>query len=1122
MICIGVTFFEDNISFHPMPLLRKALFFLILFTSLCESSTISDNEIAQGRMIRKLVGIPQNDVQCLHKDSRGFIWIGTLDGLHRYDGYDYRSYRVKPEGNCINSNLIMTVTEDRLGNIWIATYGKGLCKLDPRTELFRNYSDPDNPLLSSIPKDILCMMVDNNDVMWIGHYDGLVRVKLDGALDEPVEVVDVLDRQVEVKSIVQDKYGQIWFGGNGFLSKINYSSGAKNDIDIEEYPYSSAALTTFYDGVFSGGTIITAACKDHKSEKLKYDYYVIHQMQDDLGQHVNDLHYGSNTLWVGSRSGLKCLKRLEDGRWITTERFYTGDQYHSLDSNVVSSVISDDFGQVWVGTRGGGVTTIRETPQSFATYRQNDDEPESLSDSLTRCIFVDHRDNVWIGTENGGVNVVRSGSETSYKNGFQKLQINKIESENRVYSIAEVMTPQSSKHKSLLYMGTSYPTNLVAVDPDTLEILANPLGDNVVGFVFAIEVSSDGTIWVGTYASGLWRFETDNDGLIINSTQFSHDENNPYSLVSSIIRDLHLDSHGDLWISTDKGICVVEKQQQKQESPVFNRYVADGKSGSLTHDYILQVFEASDGQMWFGSMGGGLIKGVKNLESRELQFESITTANGLLNDSVKSIQEDEFGHLWLATNKGLTRFDPPSNRMIHFDSRDGLQDDEFSEICSARRADGQLIFGGRRGFNAFYPNQVMMDDVPPKVYINQLMVSNEEIEVGEEINGRVLLKKSIEFSEAIRLRYFENDISIGFVGLQYHSPMENKYRYMLDGYDSDWVYPDVGERIAKYTNLDAGEYVFKVMASNSEGVWVKEPSTLKIFITPPLWEMLWFRIGVVLGVLASFVAFYRARLSMLKKQKAILEAQVEERTHQLLELNEKLEASNAMKDKFFGILAHDLRSPFGSFMGLTDIMLQDVKSMSIDEVKDIAKMLNHSSKELFSLLENLLNWARVQQGVIAFEYSHLNFKSVLLEVFEQYHDTAEKKHITLVEDVPECLEVWADVNVLMTILRNLISNAIKFTHAGGTVRVFLHSKDDQFAQFGVKDSGIGMTEAMRKDLFRIDKKSNRVGTEGEPSSGLGLILCQEFIEQIGGEIKVQSEENVGTTFFITIPILETK
>jgi signal transduction histidine kinase len=346
--------------------------------------------------------------------------------------------------------------------------------------------------------------------------------------------------------------------------------------------------------------------------------------------------------------------------------------------------------------------------------------------------------------------------------------------------------------------------------------------------------------------------------------------------------------------------------------------------------------------------------------------------------------------------------------------------------------------------------------------------------------------------------------------MDFTAPDKNRYAYKMEGFDKDWIYT-INKREATYTNLSPAEYVFRVKGSNNDDKWNETGTSIIITIRPAWWNTLWFRLIIILAVILIFALFLFSRFRQLKNQKMILEKTVALKTAELKELN-------ASKDKFFSIIAHDLKNPFSSIIGISEILKEETKASANFVLENYATIINNSAVQTFMLLENLLEWANSQRGKIQFTPVSIDLNVLISEEFNILYDRAKEKRIELINSLQDNLMIIADKNMIKTILRNLISNAIKFTNKNGEVEVKALINNVNL-EISVSDNGIGMSEEIKVKLFKLDGNLSTRGTEDEKGTGLGLILCKEFVEKHGGKIWVESEEGKGSVFRFTIPLV---
>ncbi len=573
------------------------------------------------------------------------------------------------------------------------------------------------------------------------------------------------------------------------------------------------------------------------------------------------------------------------------------------------------------------------------------------------------------------------------------------------------------------------------------------------------------------------------------------------------------------------------------------------------------------------SFGGGLNKYIEGSEWNNGHFERITTSNGLPNNMIKKIIEDDKGMLWISTNQGISRFDPITRQIRNFDLFDGLQDMAFTDMSGCKRHDGEILFGGVNGFNAFYPGEITEDTLLPKLVFTYLEVFNVPVRIGETGSKRTILTKAINETDEITLKHNENDFTIHFSGLHYAAPHKNQYRYMLEGYDKDWYQVTSDRRFSKYTSLKPGKYVFRFTACNSDGIWAKNYKQLTINILPPFWITLWFRLFTLLFISSLILLVFILRTQQMRKINQELEAEVLARTreineknrvlkHQTEELNEtntileerqqkieeqseelraqrdelydtntileertqeielqrdQLSEVNAVKDRLFSIVAHDLKNPFTTLSGFLDVLDMKYDKYDDEKRKAMIKYALSSVKNIQNLLFNLLNWARSQSGTIKFRPEETFIEDIITANISLIEDQATAKKIIIeYQPVQPAIKFTADRELMNTVLRNLLTNAVKFTMPNG--HIYIHcSQTDEFVTLVIRDTGVGIAPENLSKLFRKDTHFTTHGTDNETGTGLGLITCKDFIELHHGQITVTSKVNIGTTFTIVLP-----
>ncbi len=434
----------------------------------------------------------------------------------------------------------------------------------------------------------------------------------------------------------------------------------------------------------------------------------------------------------------------------------------------------------------------------------------------------------------------------------------------------------------------------------------------------------------------------------------------------------------------------------------------------MSHDTVWSICVDSAGRLWIGTDDG-----LNRFDPQQQTFAHYTEADGLPNNRIYGILEGDTpadgrgGYLWLSTAQGLCRFDPISGAVKTYGMNE-LQNIMFNRGAAYKSPTGELFFGGMNGFNAFTPRQITENSHIPAVVLTDFQIFNQPVSPGISKDGRMILQHSISETQSLTLSYKDAVFAFEFAALDYTIPSENRYAYIMEGFDQEWNVVGT-RRIATYTNLPPGRYVFRVKGSNNDGVWSENGTAVRILITPPFWQTAWFRILSALLMAGSVFGVYRLRVRTIQQQKRALEIQVQERTAELQQKNVQLHELNASKDKFFSIISHDLRSPFNALLGYTQLLAEHFQSYSTEEVLTQIEKIRTSAKRLYALLENLLTWSRVQRGAMEFEPEDFDLQDMVEYNLDLFTSSAEQKQIALNNTIQHACVVHADYNMLNTV-----------------------------------------------------------------------------------------------------------
>jgi signal transduction histidine kinase/ligand-binding sensor domain-containing protein len=806
-------------------------------------------------------GLSQGTVNAILQDRQGYLWFATEGGLNQYNGYQFTVYQHDPDNpRSLSDNLIFTTFEDRDGALWIGT-NVGLDRLDRPTGNIIHY--PQNltgaNTLSGLP--VLAIGQDPSGTLWVGTEGGGLN-----ALDLTARRITEYRHRPEdsgslsndsVRSIYVSREGEVWIGTDGGLDRFDRTSGS-----FAHYLQASTGLPLadnvpvravheddqgrMWIGTKLGG-LIRWDRAGNRFVLYRHDPNNPESLSDDSISTIYEDSQG--TLWIGTLRGLNQFDNIRD-RFI--QYIHDPNDPYSLSSDYIRPIFEDRSGVLWIGTSYGGLNKYARSTQKFTLYSNHPGLPNNLSDNNTWSVYKDRSGNLWIGTFFSGLNKLdpSSGKVTIYQHDPSKPT---SLSNNEIRAILQ-------DRNGTLWIGTEH-GGLNRFDPATeafLHYQHNPDDPTSLSIdnVFSIYEDPLGRLWIGTESGGLNRFDQASGTFV----HYQHDANDPLSLSDDSVRAIYADHTGVLWIGTERGGLNL---WDNQDHPIKIYRHDPQDPSSLSNDWVLSILEDKNGTVWIGTVGGGLDRFDHSTQS----FTHYTVKNGLPDDTIYGILADADGNLWLSTSKGLSKFNPAAGTFRNYDISDGLQGNQFDPGAYFQAQDGEMFFGGTKGLNAFYPNLVKDNPIPPPVAITAFQKFNQTVQLNPASN------------ETIQLSYRDTFISFEFAALDYNAPEKNQYAYKLDGVDKDWVLAG-SRRYASYTNLRGGDYVFWVKGANNDGVWSSQGIALRIHVIPPFWQTWWF-LGIVgLTVVAGSFGGYRLRVRDVEARNRELEKQVEERTRE--------------------------------------------------------------------------------------------------------------------------------------------------------------------------------------------------------------------------------------------------
>ncbi len=817
-------------------------------------------------------GLSQTTPNCIMQDSRGFLWIGTEDGLNKYDGYEFEVFKQDINNPfAISSSKIKCIEEDEEGNIWIGTNGGGLNRYDRKKNIFSNFKTNDKDSFSVSGNIINCIRKDGNGKLWIGTNNGLsvldIRTKIFKDLISGPDRKAVFEN-IEINDIISGTDNIIWIATGNGLARLDTA-----DKQVSFYRNNPSDPASIPDNA------VTCLLTDRKGN-----------------------------LWVGTKSG---LVKKEPG----TDNFKRLNRQAALSLFEIKDLLEDENGNIWVATFGGGLDIYMPEKNEVISNTLDYNNPNSIGHNEVSCLFKDRSGIIWAGTY--GLDKYNPKKEKFRLYDYLPKENISFKSIYAIYQDRLGVLWVGSKLDGVHVLDRSnngyFRIRHEANNP-------NSLSSNKVR---VIKENPDGVIWVGTDDGGLNKIMLDNNRKPYKYIVYRHNPKDVNSLTSDLIYSLYFDGEGYLWIGTDKGLnrMHLETETFKRYTPDeknqnslnnntayyiygdnegvmwvatdyginrynpktdgFIHYVHDDKNeNSVIINEILTFYEDRNGMLWIGTFSGGLDK----FDRKASKFIHFSNIKELSNAVIYGIFEDNNANLWMSTNNGIIQFNPKTLFLKQYTIEDGLQSSEFNGGAYYKGINDEIFFGGYFGFNSFFPDRIKLDTITPQIVLTDLQVKNIPVQPG----NKSPIKEHITEADEIILNHKQNNFTIFFAALHFANPSQNKYRYKLEGYDKQWIESGT-RRYASYTSLPYKKYRFRVQASNSDGIWNEKGISVKIRIKPPLVSTFWFRLFIVAAV--SFLIFYgiRYRINAEHKQKLLLEERVKESTRELELAKEKLD-----------------------------------------------------------------------------------------------------------------------------------------------------------------------------------------------------------------------------------------
>ncbi len=1023
-------------------------------------------------------GLSSASVTSTAEDKLGFVWIGTLNGLNRFDGYNFEIFRSMPDSsNGLKDNIITALHTDKNFELWIGTSG-GLYRYDYSKDKFVYYdlekllnkklktshilsinsiSVSGEPLIvvSMLEVGLLLLNPQNNSTML---YEATPSVP-SGLSDGKIIGIAVKNEKIFLatrnKGIILFDYKLKTFENISINSNIS-----------ERHFISVLSLKSDTNEILCGSG--NSGLYKYLIDKNHFEKVVINNF--DNKSRIVALSEVGDKIW---------LSVIGTGIFILNNDFEIEKIINSsgvqsiISSDIITSIFEDSYGNVWVGNSEAGINLISIDKSQISTLLSGNEIKEGSVYSLA----VDVKNDLWVGT---------AKTLEVFHGDKKKSEVVSLGGK-KSHIITEIFYSPLFEDKifAATFNDGVYQINL---KDKTSKKIFNKTRDGKKVVVHKIVEGKDKTLWFGTNGSGIINYNLETGKFI----QYTNDIFDSTSIPSNLIVEMAV--QGDsVWVGTYDGkLSVFDKTQNKF-------------SILKTHDLgivlAIHFSEIDKDVVWFGTGGNGLFKYDKNT-GEAINF---TIENGLLNNSVVSILEDANHNLVMATNAGISKFNLHDNSFINITKDDGLQSNEFNLGVYAKNSEGQMFFGGANGLSYFNPENILVDSTEAIPIITDLYLFNKKVAVSDSS----VLSSSLITNPNINLSYSDYIFAFEFTSLGYNQNKKIKYLYNLEGFNTKWIHTSANQRIVTFTNIPNGEYIFKVKTINHDGVLGATIASVNLRIFPPWWKTWWAYIVYLFSFVAILFAFIKWRTYEAISRQKELEEIVSERTKELKSLNEN-------KDRFFSIVAHEITTPIVAVLKFSKILKSQFSLLTENEKEESISEIHDSLDTSYRYITNLLDWSRLQRGRFNFNPQNINLNKIVEECFVILKTQSEIKEINLIQNVNNSTSIFADYKMISIIFANLISNAVKFTKRGGTVKV-----SSTFSEKGVTiifaDNGVGIGKEDLLNIFELNKQNKSCGTENERGTGLGLILCKDLLLKNNGDILINSVLGEGTKVTVNLP-----
>ncbi|WP_236059578.1 hybrid sensor histidine kinase/response regulator transcription factor [Chitinophaga rhizophila] len=1038
-------------------------------------------------------GLSNNQVNCIYKDVRGFMWFGTMSGLNRYDGYTFKTFRHSTEPGAINDDYITGIYPAPNDQLFIRTRN-GDNFYNPAKEQFADAAAWFRK--KGLPELGITCVAQAGGQWWIAYAD--CRLYRTDSTGRVTKILLPGRRNTPIADLQRDKQNRlVILYLNGDIEKL--------DISQNKVVYRHATVRRYLTKPPLGLRLFIDAADDMWVYMPATDFGVLYvsntdgsvrQLSSKSGYLNNDIvnsivEDDKQLIWIGTdHGGITLIDKKNNfkSRFLLSKE---GD-VKTLAENAVYALYKDDAGIIWCGTYKRGISYFTENMVKFPLYKHSHTDSRSLSYNDVNCFAEDKKGNIWIGTNGGGLIYYDRINQT-----FKRFQHDPA-NENSI-SKDVIVSLYVNNYDDLwigyyfggmdFYRGGRF--THYRHEEDDPNSLANKS-------VWKIYRDKRNNFWVGTLGGGLDRFDPGNGIFYHNNV------NLPASVHSNFISGFAEDNSGNLWIATAYGIDVLDNSKG-----VFVHYLS--ATHQLSNDNVSSLLYDRRGHMWAGTRAG-----LNVFDPKVQQFRSFTVKDGLPDNNIITMLEDNAGYLWLATSNGLSRVtvnDGPQGVTIscrNYDDKDGLQGKAFNVNAAFKLSTGELLFGGADGFNLFHPASLPQNNTRPNIVFTGLRLFDRNIEVNARVHDRILLPQALTATKEIVLKHNENDFSVEFAALNFVNTEKNKYAYRLDQFNDNWQIADGATRRATYTNISPGTYTLQVKAANEDGFWNEEGISLKIRILPPFWKTP--LAYIIYGVLVVVTLLLLRRSVIRRAHRRFILQQERQEARRMHELD-------MLKIRLFTNLSHEFRTPVSLILSPLEEIMQQAEDQ---KEKGKLQLIYRNAKRLLILVNQLMDFRKMEMQELRLNPAWGDIAVFIQDVACSFTDLAERKGVVFsyITQSPH-IYTYFDNDKIERILFNLLSNAFKFTPRGGNVQVEVTSTptdDCTWLEIKVKDTGIGIPPERLEKVFEQFFQSDMPDSLTSRGSGIGLAITREFVKLNNGTITVESEVNKGSCFTVRLPL----